>query len=104
MKCRTVNNIKSEITETVMTIYRDGNTAISKRLEIGQLEGIYEIVAFVFEDHRLEFDEALKLKNGRSLTEEGLSTEIKLMLSWISLEILNELRQTEDHYTAINYY
>lgn len=98
MKCRTVNNIKTEITDTVLSIYCDENIVISKKLEIGQLEVLYEIVAFVFEDHRLEYNEALKLKNGRSLTEEGLSTEIKLMLSWISLETLNELRQSEDHY------
>jgi len=81
-----------------MTIYRDENTATSKKLEIGQLESIYEIVAFVFEKHRLEFNEALKMKNGRSLTEEGFNTEIRLILSWISLEILSELRQIEDHY------
>ncbi len=91
--CRTVNDIKTEIIEKVMAFYCYGNIGINLELEIGRLAGIIEIVAFVFEEYLLEFNNIVRRRTGMSLTEEGLLTEKQLIISWISLETLNELRR-----------
>ena len=93
MMCRTVNDIKTEIIEKVMAFYCYGNIGINLELEIGRLTGIIEIVAFVFEEYLLEFNNIVRRRTGMSLTEEGLLTEKQLIISWISLETLNELRR-----------
>jgi len=95
---QTVSQIKTEIIDTVLTFYCYGNIGINLELKIGRLAGIIEIVAFVFEEYLLEFNNIVKRRTGMSLTEERLLTEIQLIISWISLETLTELRQTEDHY------
>ena len=95
---RTVNDIKTEIIEIVMAFYCYGNIGINVALEIGRLAGIIEIAAFVFEEYLLEFNNIVRRRTGNILTEEKQRTERQLLISWISLETLNELRQTEDHY------
>lgn len=96
--CRTVNDIKTEIIEKVMAFYCYGNIGINVALEIGRLAGIIEIAAFVFEEYLLEFNNIVRRRTGNILTEEKQRTERQLLISWISLETLNELRQIEDHY------
>jgi len=98
MMCRTVNDIKTEIIEKVMAFYCYGNIGINLELKIGRLAGIIEIVAFVFEEYLLEFNNIVRRRTGNILTEEKQRTERQLLISWISLETLNELRQIEDHY------
>jgi len=98
MKRRTVNDIKTEIIEIVMTFYYSTNIRIYLEPVIGQLAGIIEIVASVFEEYMPEFNDIVRRKTGMTLTEEKQRTERQLMISWISLEILNELRNTEITY------
>ena len=95
MENRTVNQIKTKITEKVLAFYCYGNITINLRPAIGQLAGIIEIVAFVFEKYLPEFNDIVRRKTEMTLTEERLRTERQLLISWISLEILNDLRNTE---------
>lgn len=98
MMSRTANDIKTEIIEIVMAFYYCANIHIYKKPVLEQLENINEIVAFVFENFVSEFNEILRRKTEIPYTEDGLITEKQLMISWISLDVLNELRGTEIRY------
>ena len=98
MKRRTVNDIKTEIIETVMSFYYNTNIRINLELIIGQLSDIIEIVSFVLEGYLSEFNDILNRKTGNTYTEEKQRTEKQLMISWISMEVLSELRNTEIKY------
>jgi len=98
MKRRTVNDIKTEIIEIVMAFYYCTNIRINLELIIGQLSDIIEIVSFVLEGYLSEFNDILKRKTGNTFTEERIRTEKQLMISWISMEVLSELRITEITY------
>ena len=98
MRLLTVNNIKTEIIEIVMAFYCCTNIKINLEPVFGQLASIIELVAFVFENYILEFNDIVRKRTGNTITEDEQRTERKLMISWISLEILNELRNTEITY------
>ncbi len=98
MRLLTVNEIKTEIIEIVIAFYYCTNIKMHLEPVIGQLAGIIEIVAFVFEQYIPEFNDIVRRKTEMTLTEERLRTEKQLLISWISLEILNELRNTEITY------
>jgi len=95
---RTVNDLILEIQEIVISINCNLIIETNKEPEIGQIERILETVSFIFEDYRVEFDDIESKKTGLTLTEEQLKIERKLIISWISLSVLNELRKTKNTY------
>jgi hypothetical protein len=98
MRPLTANDIKTEIIEITMAFYYYSNIKISLEPIFGQLNDIIEIVSFIFENYLRRFSEIVKRKTIITLTEEAQRAEKQLMISWISLEILNELRRTENTY------
>jgi len=103
MRFETVNRIKNEIIEIVMSYYCKRIIEINNEPEIGQLEKIIEIVSFVFEKDRLKFDEIVKRQN-KEVTEDEMNIERMLFVSWTSLEILTEIRYTERRSGLEKYY
>lgn len=96
MRPLTANDIKTEIIEIAMAFYYYTNIRISLEPIFGQLNDIIEVVSFIFENYLRGFNEIVIRKTEMTLTEEAQRTEKQLMISWISLEILNELKRTEN--------
>jgi hypothetical protein len=94
-----IYNIKTVIKKTAIEIYCRNKTVNNKEPEIGELDEIIELVAFLFEDYHTEFDERGTPHN---LTVRNKHTEWILLISWTSLEVLNDLRNLKAKETVRN--
>ena len=60
--------------------------------EIKYLERIMEVVSFLFEEFRENFDEMVVERYGEELSEDQMDVERKLFVSMIAQKILNEIK------------
>ena len=92
MNQKNINFITDDITNTVMSFFHNGGSVIDNEPEIKYLERIMEVVSFLFEEFREDFDEMVAIRYGEELTEDQMDAERKLFVSMIAQKILNEIK------------
>ncbi len=92
MKSLNINDIMTDITETVIGFYREKNTYADNCQEINYLESIIEIVSFLFEEYRNDFDKMMVERYDHKISEDALNIERLIVISMISHKILKEMR------------
>ena len=101
MKCSNINDIMTDITKTVIGFYREGDSYADICQDINYLESIIEIVSFLFEEYRNDFDEMMVERYGKELSEDALNIERLIVISMISHKILNEIRTVVNQKSAL---
>ena len=92
MNQKNINFITDDITNTVIGFYMEGGSYANNCQEIKHLERIMEVVSFLFEEFREDFDEMVAIRYGEELTEDQMDAERKLFVSMIAQKILNEIK------------
>ncbi len=92
MKHLNINDIMTCITDTVIGFYREKGTYANNCQEINHLERIMEVVSFLFEEYREDFDKMMVERYGKELSEDQMNIERKLVVSMIAQKIVNEIK------------
>lgn len=92
MNQKNINFITDDITDTVISFLHNGGSVIESESEITHVERIMEVVSFLFEEYREDFDEMVAERYGKELSEDQMNVERKLLVSMIAQKILTEIK------------
>lgn len=99
MKYQSTEVIQNELVNIVSNFYRENN--IVDLDTISQYRMINEVVHFLFEDYRDNFEHIVKHRYNNELSKDQLRIEGLLFTAWVTISTMKEIRASVAPYNGI---